>query len=333
MQALGQLLVAPSRSGAAWFAEGGSPASIAVAATAEAPTTGALCGADTTATATAASWAGHPEKAVPEGFLGRYEVGTLLGFGGMGVVYQAFDPLLRRDVAVKVMSPAFSSDPGLRRRFEREARVAASVRHPGVVSVYDFGVDDGSPYLVLELVEGRTLNEVLRRGPLPPSEVASIARELASGLAAIHRAGFVHRDIKPSNIMLARDGAVRIIDLGLAAPSGASEADAPSVPDATVPGAVLGTVRYMSPEQARGERLDPRSDQFSMGVVLYEAACGSNPFFRGSLAATIAALLVHEPPPPCSDPALNALIARCLDKRPKHRFQELKDVVERIEKG
>jgi serine/threonine protein kinase len=319
MQALGQLLVAPSRSGAAWFAEVGSPASIAVAATAEAPTTGALCGADTTATATAA--------------FGRYEVGTLLGFGGMGVVYQAFDPLLRRDVAVKIMSPAFSSDPGLRRRFEREARVAASVRHPGVVSVYDFGVDDGSPYLVLELVEGRTLNEVLRRGPLPPSEVASIARELASGLAAIHRAGFVHRDIKPSNIMLARDGAVRIIDLGLAAPSGASEADAPSVPDATVPGAVLGTVRYMSPEQARGERLDPRSDQFSMGVVLYEAACGSNPFFRGSLAATIAALLVHEPPPPCSDPALNALIARCLDKRPKHRFQELKDVVERIEMG
>jgi serine/threonine protein kinase len=286
--------------------------------------------AEPTATAAATPWLEHPESSIPTSSFGRYEVGTLLGFGGMGVVHQAFDPVLQRDVAIKVMSESLSADAGLRRRFEREAAIAAAIRHPSVVSVYDFGMENGSPYLVQELVEGRTLHEVLLEGRLPAREVLHIARDLASGLAAIHRAGFVHRDVKPSNIMLTKGGGVRIIDLGLAAPSGSSEADSPSVPGALVPGAVLGTVRYMSPEQARGERLDPPSDQFSMGVVLYEAACGRNPFFRGSLAATIAAILVHEPAPPSFDAGLNALVARCLEKEKAKRFSDLQEFVDEL---
>jgi serine/threonine-protein kinase len=275
---------------------------------------------------TATARPGDVEPAPPALLFGRYEVGTLLGFGGMGVVYRAFDPLLRRDAAIKVMSPSFSSDPGLRRRFEREARVAAAIRHPGVVSVYDFGIEDGTPYLVLELVDGRTLQELLRDGPLPPREVARLGGEVASGLAAIHRAGFVHRDVKPSNVMVTPAGAIKIVDLGLAAPSGTSETDAPSCSDATVPGAILGTVRYMSPEQARGETLDARSDQFSLGVLLYEAASGRNPFTRGSLQATIAAILFHDPPPPSEDRLLNATIERCLAKDPARRFDNLGDL-------
>jgi serine/threonine protein kinase len=278
------------------------------------------------ATVSAASCVEQAQPQPQPVFFGRYEIRTLLGFGGMGIVYGGFDPLLRRDVAVKVMSSSLSGDAGLRRRFEREAQIGAAVRDPRVMGVHDVGTQDSAPYVVLELIEGSSLQKYLLSGPLPTREVARIGRELASGLAAIHRAGFVHRDLKPSNVMITPAGAIKIVDFGLAAPSGTSETDAPSCSDAAVPGAILGTVRYMSPEQARGETLDARSDQFSLGVLLYEAASGRNPFTRGSLQATIAAILVHEPPPPSADRRLNAIIERCLAKNPARRFDDLGDL-------
>ena len=266
---------------------------------------------------------------------GRYKVSELLGAGGMGEVYEARDPLLGRAVALKILPAHLANDQPSRCRFEREALAGASVNHPNVVSILDCGVSAGRPYLVMELVRGTTVRQLLAPGPLQPSCSMDIAVEICEGLAAIHDAGYLHRDIKPSNIMVSDSGRVKILDFGLALPasSGPSQSPFPQAADVTAPGRPVGTVEYMSPEQARGQCLDQRTDQFSFGVLVYELASGRNPFARGSVAETLSAILYEEPKPlppsPTILPArLGALLGRCMEKRPQDRFRSTRELLD-----
>ncbi len=239
--------------------------------------------------------------------LGPYEIRSTLGVGGMGEVYQAFDTRLNRSVAIKVLRADHAISPELRARFEREARAIAAFNHPSIVSVYDFGVEADRQYIVSELVEGSSLRSLLTGKPVPLRKLLDIATQVADGLAAAHAAGFVHRDLKPENIMLTKDGRVKIVDFGLARQDPQSGGDSgstlTSVPDdadsdsITKAGAVLGTARYMSPEQALGKPTGYRSDQFSFGLILYELAGGRQAFAKGSSVETMAAIVREEPPP------------------------------------
>ncbi|MFN2386738.1 MAG: serine/threonine-protein kinase, partial [Thermoanaerobaculia bacterium] len=207
--------------------------------------------------------------------LGPYEVLAELGAGGMGEVYRAKDARLGRDVALKVLPTEAAGDAGRRSRFAEEARAASALAHPNIVAVYDVGESDGSVWIAMELIEGRTVRELLVSGPLPARRALEIGTQVAEGLAAAHAAGIVHRDLKPENLILSRDGFVKILDFGLAklADRGVASADGPTVAGGapgTEPGTVLGTVGYMSPEQAAGQSVDFRSDQFSYGSILYE---------------------------------------------------------------
>jgi len=189
--------------------------------------------------------------------LGHYEIQSLLGVGGMGEVYRARDTRLNRSVALKILPPVVAADPSRRARFEQEARAASALNHPNILSVYDIGEQEGSAYIVSELVEGETLREIIGRGPLPVSKVLDISSQVAAALAAAHAAGIVHRDIKPENIMVSRDGFAKILDFGLAkqtAPASAASDDETRTINYTSPGSVIGTAAYMSPEQIRGER-------------------------------------------------------------------------------
>ncbi len=261
--------------------------------------------------------------------IGPYEILAPLGAGGMGEVYRARDPRLSRDVAIKVLPRSLALDPGRRARFEREARAAGSLSHPNLLVVYDIGWDGETPFLVMELLRGESLAERLRQGALPPADAVDKARQIAVGLAAAHRQGVVHRDLKPGNVFLTEDGRVKILDFGLAKLGGETEAisvltNAPTRPGDTLPGTLLGTVEYMSPEQARGEPTGPRTDVFSFGVVVYEMLTGCNPFARGSVAETISAILRDEPAPlrslaPGAPELLTAFVGRCLAKKPEGR--------------
>lgn len=227
--------------------------------------------------------------------LDSYEIIAPLGAGGMGEVYRARDAVLKRDVAIKVLPADWSRDPERLRRFELEAQAAAALNHPNIVSIFHVGQYDGSPYIVTELLQGETLRDRLRKGPMRLREVVDLGVELVRGLAAAHDAGIVHRDLKPENIFITKDGRIKILDFGLAKlyPAKAVSTDGATVTfqQESVPGQVLGTVGYMSPEQVRGHVADPRSDIFAVGVVLYEMLTGKRAFQKATSAETMTAII------------------------------------------
>jgi Tol biopolymer transport system component len=263
--------------------------------------------------------------------LGPYEVLAPLGAGGMGEVYRARDTRLGRDVAVKVLPSELTHDADRRRRFEQEARIVASLSHPGILALHDFGEHDGVAYAVTELLEGETLRARLDRGPLPQAVAVSWGVSLAEALAAAHVRGVVHRDLKPENVFVTREERIKVLDFGLARPGSSSEPDPQShetYSALTQPGAVVGTVGYMSPEQLRGEPVDARSDLFALGCVLFEMLAGTRAFARATSAETLAAILKEEPAPPAHQvaPPLHEVVGRCLVKDRERRFQSAQDV-------
>jgi serine/threonine protein kinase len=266
--------------------------------------------------------------------LGRFEILGALGSGGMGEVYRARDPQLQRDVAIKVLPPEWSGDRERQRRLELEARAAASLSHPNIVAVYDFGLHEGCAFIVTELLQGDTLRQCLRGRLLPPHKAIEYAIQIASGLAAGHDRGTIHRDIKPENVFVTRDGLVKILDFGLARaiePESSLGETATVTIDGMQLGPAAGTAIYMSPEQARGLRADHRSDIFSLGSVLHEMLAGAPPFRRTTLADTLSAIL-HEEPPELTTvvpgaAALERIVRHCLEKRPEDRFQNARDLI------
>ncbi|HWC64882.1 MAG TPA: serine/threonine-protein kinase, partial [Thermoanaerobaculia bacterium] len=267
--------------------------------------------------------------------LGPYEILAPLGAGGMGEVYRARDSRLGRDVAVKVLPPEFAADSQRRARFEQEARAASALNHPHIVSIFDIGSSEAGLYVAMELVEGKTLREFLESGRIPVSRSLELATQVAEGLARAHSAGIVHRDLKPENVMISRDGFAKILDFGLAKIAPARSADASSLPtmapQATDVGTVLGTVGYMSPEQASGRSVDFRSDQFSLGTLLYEMAAGKRPFHRATAAQTMAAIIQEDPEPIATlnskvPPPLRWIVDRCLAKDPEARYASTTDL-------
>ncbi len=258
--------------------------------------------------------------------LGPYEILELLGAGGMGEVYRARDSRLRREVAVKVISPSLPASVDALRRFDQEARAAGSLNHPNILTVYDVGEERNVPYVVTERLEGQTLRERLADGPLAWTKALDYALQAARGLAAAHAGGIVHRDLKPENLFVTRDGRVKILDFGLAK---LTQTDLPG--PRTETGKVLGTIGYMSPEQVRGDPVDARSDLFSLGSILYEMLGGSPPFRRETPVETLNAILKEEPPqilatPPPVPPDLERVVAHCLEKAPENRFQAARDL-------
>ena len=243
--------------------------------------------------------------------LGPYEILALIGSGGMGHVYRAFDARLKRTVAIKVSDAAFSE------RSAREARLVAALNHTNICHLYDIGPN----YLVMELVEGPTLADRLRMGPIPLEEALPIANQIAEALAAAHEKGIVHRDLKPANIKVSDDGAVKVLDFGLAIlaepyTAAASQDDSPTLTfeALTAPGAVIGTAPYMAPEQARGKRVDKRTDIWAFGVVLYEMLTGRRPFGGETVTDTLAAILHLEPDWSRVPAGVERLLRRCLEK-------------------
>ena len=273
--------------------------------------------------------------------LGPYEIRSKLGAGGMGEVYQAFDTRLNRNVAIKVLRADHAMTLEHRARFEREARAIAAFNHPNIVSVYDFGVEADRQYIVSELLEGSSLRSLLTGKPIPLRKLLDIAAQTADGLAAAHAAGFVHRDLKPENIMLTREGRIKIVDFGVARQHTRSGGDAASTltrvsgdadSDSTNAGALLGTPRYMSPEQALGKPADYRSDQFSFGLILYELAAGRQAFAKASGVETMAAI-IGEDPPPLDEKLpvpLRWTIVRCLQKEPEQRYESTRDLYQEL---
>jgi serine/threonine-protein kinase len=281
----------------------------------------------------------------PGDLLGPYRIQALLGTGGMGEVYRARDTRLGRDAALKVIAPRLLANPSLRRRFEIEARAASVLNHPAIVTIYDVGETGEVSWIAMEWVEGRTLRHILSEGSLPLGQILSIARDIAEGLATAHAKGIVHRDLKPENIMLRVDGRAKILDFGLARQTavetmGTSESNAETpaamAGTATFEGAILGTVGYMSPEQAAGRAVDFRSDQFAFGLIVYEMLTGRRAFERPSMVETLAAIIREDPVPLSSIRAgipeqLQQLIARCLAKLPEDRFTSTRDLAAALE--
>src|SRR5438552_3784116 len=272
--------------------------------------------------------------------LGPYQIVAPLGAGGMGEVYRARDTRLGREVAVKVLPESFSKDPDRLRRFEQEARAASQLNHPNIVTVHDVGTYEAGPSAVQELLEGETLRERLRTGALPASKAVECGIQVARGLAAAHEKGIVHRDLKPENLFLTSDDRVKILDFGLAklavAEGPAAEQNGlPAATEATAAGIVMGTLGYMSPEQARGQTVDQRADIFALGAILYEMLSGTSAFKRGSSADTMSAILKEDPPELPNDskvpPALDRIVRRCLEKQPNQRFQDTSDVAFALE--
>ena len=268
--------------------------------------------------------------------IGVYLVQAVLGAGGMGEVYRARDTKLGRDVAIKVLPRIFTSDPERRTRFEREARMLASLNHPHIGAIYGFEDADGICALVLELVEGQTLADRIAQGPVPQGEALQIARQIADALDSAHEKGIVHRDLKPANIKITPDGIVKVLDFGLAkAAVGDSAApDLSKLPTITVGGTregiILGTPAYMSPEQARGQPVDKRTDIWSFGCVLYEMLAGRTAFGRVTVTDTLAAILHQDPDwdalPPITPPSLQRLLRRSLAKDRKGRLRDIGDI-------
>jgi WD40 repeat protein len=266
--------------------------------------------------------------------LGPYEVVELLGAGGMGEVYRAFDPRLGRDVAIKVLPGEVGRDPERLARFEREARAVAALNHPSILTVHDVGTHEGTPYVVTELLEGETLRELVSRRAPTQRQVLSLAVQAARGLEAAHAKGILHRDLKPDNLFVTTDGRLKILDFGLAKLQAGEAADSQEATASSPsrPGQMLGTVGYMSPEQVRGLALDGRSDLFLLGVVLYELVGGKHPFRRETAVATLTAILEDTPPELSTvSPALDGIVRRCLEKAPEDRLASAHDLAVALE--
>jgi serine/threonine-protein kinase len=265
---------------------------------------------------------------------GRYRIEGRLGAGGMAEVFRGFDTVLNRHVAIKILAPQYARDVSFVDRFRREAQAAARLNHPNVVAVYDSGSDDGTHFIVMEFVEGRTLADFLAKGgKLAPAKATEIAERIADALQAAHAQGVIHRDVKSANVMVTREGTVKVMDFGIAR---MAEGD-----NVTQTAAVLGTASYLSPEQAQGRPVDARSDIYSLGVVLYEMLTGGVPFV-GDTAVAVAYKHVQETPPlpstknPEVPPALDAVVMRAMAKNPANRYQtaaEFREDLERVRRG
>lgn len=274
----------------------------------------------------------------PRTILGQYEIRSPLGAGGMGEVYRAHDTRLAREVAIKVLPASLTSDPDRLRRFEQEARAVAALNHPNILVVYQMATHDGLSYMVSELLEGETLRERLRRGPIPLRKAIDYEVQIAHGLAAAHEKGIVHRDLKPENLFLTKDGRVKILDFGLAKLTQPKDdsGEMNTLTQGTDPGTVVGTAGYMSPEQVRGKPADHRSDIFSFGTILYETVTGKQTFRKPTSAETMSAILNEEPEAisqlaPSVPPGLERVVRRCLEKAPEQRFQSASDLAFALE--
>ena len=278
----------------------------------------------------------------PGSKLGPYEIVAPLGAGGMGEVYRSRDSRLGRDVALKIIPRESSHDSERIRRFEQEARAAGTLSHPNVCAVYDLGTHEGSPFVVMELLEGETFRQILQSGGVPLRKAIGYAAQASEGLAAAHAKGIVHRDLKPENLFVTKSGRVKVLDFGLAKLTGAEPvAAAPNemtTPPGTMtsPGAILGTTAYLSPEQIRGDSVDARTDVFSLGIVLFEMLTGRRPF-EGRTSADVMSAILHQDAPALATlrsdapPQLTWLVRRCLAKDPERRVQTSLDVRNELE--
>jgi Tol biopolymer transport system component len=272
--------------------------------------------------------------------LGHYRIVEKIGEGGMGEVYRAGDERLDRNVAIKVLPEEVASDFDRLRRFEREAKAVAALNHPNIVTIHSVEEAGGAHFITMELVEGKTLSELIPRKGMPIAKLLGIAIPLANAVSAAHEQGIIHRDLKPDNLMMNNEGLVKILDFGLAKLR-EDEEEAPGITklptqSATQPGRIAGTAAYMSPEQAEGKPIDQRSDIFSLGIVLYEMATGLRPFTGDSAASTLSAILRDTPPSvtelnPALPPLLGRIVRRCLVKDPERRFQNVKDLRNELE--
>src|ERR1022692_4949969 len=269
--------------------------------------------------------------------LGHYQIVEKLGQGGMGTVYRAQDTRLKRSVALKALSPEAMIDLERKNRFMQEARAASALNHPNIITIYDIDTADGVDFIAMECVEGKTLQQLIGRKGLPLGQALEYAVRIADALATAHAAGIVHRDLKPSNVIVTPQGVVKILDFGLAKLGEPAGADAYAETlhgegsPLTEEGTILGTVAYMSPEQADGKKVDTRSDVFSFGSVLYEMAAGQRAFAGGSKLSSLSAVLYKDPQPASQavadvPPELDRIISRCLKKDPERRWQTMADV-------
>jgi serine/threonine protein kinase/Tol biopolymer transport system component len=270
--------------------------------------------------------------------LGHYRVLEKIGSGGMGEVYRASDQRLGRDVALKMLKPSLAHDQDRLRRFEQEARAAAALSHPNIVAIYDIGMHEGAPYIVSELLEGRTLRERLFEGPIQRRQAIDYATQIAHGLVAAHEKRIVHRDLKPENLFITKDGRVKILDFGIAKllnpEFGSDSGEAGSIASLTTQtrtGSVVGTIAYMSPEQLRGKAVDHRSDIFSFGTIFYEMLTGHRAFAGETQVDTMTAILKEDPPEMIREgqdipAAFEQVVRHCLEKEPENRFQSARDL-------
>ena len=278
--------------------------------------------------------------------VGPYEITGRVGAGGMGEVLRARDTRIGRDVAIKVLPDSVAADPDRLRRFEQEARATGTLNHPNLVTVHDMGTHEGTPYLVMELLEGETLREKLgdtlltSTARIPVRKAMDYAQQLATGLAAAHEKGIIHRDLKPDNVFVTKDGRLKILDFGLAKVVDGGTSDDPAAATRarnTSPGTMLGTVGYMSPEQVRGQETDQRTDIFAAGAILYEMVSGQRAFGGGSAADTMSAILSKDPPELGSSPGhevspiVDRVIRRCLEKERGQRFESARDLAFALE--
>ncbi|HSB36471.1 MAG TPA: serine/threonine-protein kinase, partial [Thermoanaerobaculia bacterium] len=268
----------------------------------------------------------------PGAKLGPYEIRSPLGAGAMGEVYRAHDPRLGRDVALKVLPADFASDPTRLARFSQEARSASALNHPNIITIYEIGDADASPYMAMELIDGRTLRSMINGTPLSIRTAVQVATQLADGLAKAHEAGIVHRDLKPDNVMVTKDGFVKILDFGVAKlVGGLPGSEAGPFNLMTQTGFVVGTTNYMSPEQASGKPIDARSDQFALGLILYEMLSGRKAFDRPTVVQTLSAIIQEDPEPieranPRVPPPLRWILERLLLKDPEERYAATRDL-------
>ena len=272
----------------------------------------------------------------------HYQFIEKLGAGGMGEIWKAQDTRLNRTVAVKILTSASAGDPERRRRFIQEAQAASALNHPNIITIHDIISEGDAEYMVMEYVQGKTLIDLIPKGGLRVPQVLKYAVQMTDALQVAHSAGIIHRDLKPGNVMVTETGLVKVLDFGLAkltdssplSQTGSGESDATQTIDQaplTVEGSIIGTVSYMSPEQAQGKRVDLRSDIFSLAVVLYEMVTGTRAFAGDSALSTLSAILRDEARPipeiaPDTPPQLEQVIHRCLRKNPDQRFQTMKEV-------
>ncbi len=267
--------------------------------------------------------------------VGSYQILSLLASGGMGEVYRARDSKLEREVALKVLPRDFADDPTLLVRFKREAHVLASLNHPNIVTIYDVGQDGRTVYIAMELVDGNPLDDVLSGGPMAVRDVLDVAAQIGAGLAVAHNSRIVHRDLKPQNVMIRKDGLVKLLDFGLSKRTPLSLPESERTTSVTEPGIILGTIDYMSPEQASGKSADFRSDQFSLGSLVYEMTTGQRPFHRKTGPETLAAIIQEEPTPvtslnPKVPAALEQIIRRCMAKEPEKRYASTEELAREL---